>query len=78
MTAPTLSIIVEKQNWLRVSQFFLCIRTLINRWFCFFTDSITGTAAPRILSPEPQHPKGMGFPPYSYMHARIKSLNAIF
>jgi hypothetical protein len=47
MTAPTLSIIVEKQNWLRVSQFFLCIRTLINGWFCFFKDSITGTAEPK-------------------------------
>jgi hypothetical protein len=47
MTAPTLSIILEKQNWLRVSQFFLCIRTLINTWFCFFKGSITGTAEPK-------------------------------
>jgi hypothetical protein len=44
MTAPILSRILEKQNWLRVSQLFFCIRTLIIRWFCFFKDSISGTA----------------------------------
>lgn len=47
MTVPTLSGTLEKQNWLRVSQLFFCIRTLINRWFCLFKDSISGTAEPK-------------------------------
>jgi len=44
--APTLSGILEKQNWLRVSQLFFSIRTFIIRWFCLFKDSIGGTTEP--------------------------------
>jgi hypothetical protein len=47
MMAPTLSGILEKQNWLRVSQLFFCIRTFIIRWFCLFKDSIGGTTEPK-------------------------------
>jgi hypothetical protein len=32
--------ILEKQNWLQMSQVFLCIRTLIIGWFCFFKASL--------------------------------------
>src|ERR1700751_785377 len=47
MMAPTLSGILEKQNWLRVRQLFFCIRTFIIRWFCLFKDSIGGTTEPK-------------------------------
>jgi|SRR6516165_8883505 hypothetical protein len=47
MTAPTPPIILEKKNWLRVSQLFLSIRTLFTRWFCAFKDSISGISEPK-------------------------------
>ena len=47
MMAPSLSGILEKQNWLRVSQLFFSIRTFIIRWFCLFKDSIGGTTEPK-------------------------------
>src|SRR4029077_13174497 len=39
--------ILEKQNSLRMSQIFSCIRTIVIRWFCFFKDSPSEAASPR-------------------------------
>jgi hypothetical protein len=45
--------ILEKQNSLRMSQIFSCIRTIVIRWFCFFKDSPSEAASPRRRCSQP-------------------------